>query len=229
MHHRAAIHDAMQFLTNQRRTTSEQHVDLSKSRRLRDACDLQKMLSWFADHDPFSDEIAELRSLSTGLTACDADGINCDDAEKIGAQIQASLDGISYNDAKIKRSQQVRMMQDLQPGVRIHDKTIKIDPSVLFLGCCAIGKRLDADIEKYLSHEMSTFPPALFKDGYMRKADKADLAQVVQKDMTNHISLEISPKPIVVIDGGWLVHRVRWKRGTSYADIMNDYVSYLEK
>ena len=71
---------------------------------------------------------------------------------------------------------------------------------------------MDTDMEKYFSHEMSPTPPSLFKDGYMRKTDKSDLARILQKDLTNHVSIT-TPQQLVVIDGGWLLHRVRWKMG----------------
>lgn len=104
----------------------------------------------------------------------------------------------------------------------VHDRGIRINE-------CAISKRIDVDIQKYMSHEMCTIPPALFKDGFMRKADKADLAQVIQKDMGNCISHELDPQPIVVVDGGWLLHRVRWRKSLTYEEIVNEYSSYLER
>lgn len=46
MHHRAAIHDALCTLTGKTRTTSEQHVELGKTRRQRDEADLEKTIEW---------------------------------------------------------------------------------------------------------------------------------------------------------------------------------------
>ena len=47
--------------------------------------------------------------------------------------------------------------------------------------------------------------------------------------MTNHISDEVSSKPMVLIDGGWLLHRMRWKKVASFGEIVDSYVSYIEK
>ena len=119
MHHRASIHDAMTLLTNHRRTTSEQHIDLGQSRRQGDISDIENIIAWFNDHNPFTLKTEDLQSLSTGLTANEEDNINCYDAEAVGARIQAGLNGVSFSEAKIKRSQQVRVLQDLQPGIKI--------------------------------------------------------------------------------------------------------------
>ena len=105
IHHSASIHDTITDLTNQRKIISEQQIDLGKSGRRRDLSDLQ-MMGCFTEHNPISEEIEELRLLSTGPTTQDADVVNCHDAELSDAQIKASLDGDRYNDAKINRSQQ---------------------------------------------------------------------------------------------------------------------------
>jgi len=88
MHRCAGIHNAMSTLTKMEHRTSEQHVDLSRSRRKRHWSDMEKIDLWFRNHDPFAADVSTLRSLSTGLTAQENDGINCDDAETVGATIQ---------------------------------------------------------------------------------------------------------------------------------------------
>ena len=49
--------------------------------------DLEKILGWFEQHDPFNTELSSLRSLTTGLRAIDEDGINYDEAELVGKKI----------------------------------------------------------------------------------------------------------------------------------------------
>ena len=44
-------------------------------------------------HDPFNGTVPQLRSLSSGLTAREGDGINCHEAEKVDEVIQRSMDG----------------------------------------------------------------------------------------------------------------------------------------
>ena len=99
MHQRASIHDAMMTLTGKRHMTSEQHVDLSKSRQSRDQADIGKLLEWLDLNDPFTTDSTELRSITSGLTAMPEDNLNCYDAESVGARLQKSLDGCIFKDA----------------------------------------------------------------------------------------------------------------------------------
>jgi len=60
MHQRASIHDAMMTLTGKGHMTSEQHVDLSKSRQSGDQADIGKLLEWSDLNDPFTTDSTEL-------------------------------------------------------------------------------------------------------------------------------------------------------------------------
>lgn len=61
-----------------------EHSDLSKSRMNRDKKDVASLAAWFDDRNPFKCNNVSLRCLSTGKTAVDGDGINCDEVEKWG-------------------------------------------------------------------------------------------------------------------------------------------------
>ena len=115
----ASIHDAMTLRTQKKLHTSKQHVDLGSARKYRDRTDLDKLLDWFDDHNPFICNSSDLCSLLTGLTAKEEDGVNCDITEEVGFKLQSNIDSVSYNGAKIKRSEQIKTLQDLQPGVRV--------------------------------------------------------------------------------------------------------------
>ena len=66
------------------------------------------------------------------------DNFNCDDAEQAGQHIQESLNGVSVENFKIKRNDQVRTQENLRSGVKIGEKTIHIDPLILFMRLTAI-------------------------------------------------------------------------------------------
>ena len=111
--------------------------------------------------------------------AIDENGINCDEAELVGQKIHQSLDGIAVTNAHIKRSDHARTLNDLLPGILIGKKNVHIEPSVLFMRCTALAHRESEDIKSYFKYEMSAIPTSLFKDSYMRKTDKSELARVV--------------------------------------------------
>ena len=84
MHKCAAVHEAMTSVTNAKHKTSEQHVELGESRSNRDYSDLNTVKAWFDQHEPFDQNETRLRSLSSGLTASQSDGVNCHETEKVG-------------------------------------------------------------------------------------------------------------------------------------------------
>ena len=70
--------------------TSEQYVDISCSRILRDNNDLQTL----KDDKNFNKDERRLKSLSSHLI--DNGTINCDEAEEIGQKMQETLDELQW-------------------------------------------------------------------------------------------------------------------------------------
>ena len=69
MHRCAQVHNAMCNLTGLQHRSSEQHVELTTSRRRRDKKDLDLFKNWIQNHNPFDESNPSLRSLTSGLTA----------------------------------------------------------------------------------------------------------------------------------------------------------------
>ena len=84
-HQSAAINKSMTELTMVDRSSSEQHKDLSESRRSRDAADFQKVYEWFSERNPFGMADKHLKSLSTGKIG--SEDLKCDMAESVGEKI----------------------------------------------------------------------------------------------------------------------------------------------
>ena len=80
---------------------------------------MNKCLDWFRSHDPFDGNVPQLRSLVSRLASSEGDGINCDETEKVGSEIQRSLDSVSVRNATIKRRQMVHTLNELKPGVKV--------------------------------------------------------------------------------------------------------------
>ena len=223
MHRRAGIHDAMSTLTNLKRHTSEQHVELTSSRRERDMKSMWKVLAWFDAHDPFLPMVEELRSLSTGLTALDNDNINCDDAENVGYQLQKKLDGVCFEEVKMKRSEQIRSLACLQDAIKVDNEHVHINPLILFGRLTTLAQRQE-DIKEQFKYELTPEPASLFKDGLMRKPTKSTLRTHLTKNVSTPPT---TPSKNVVIDGGALLWNVNWLRNSTYDDITNQYARYL--
>ena len=119
MHSCAQVHDAMTSLTGLAHRTSEQHVEFISARRKRDVDDMAVVFNWVSQHNPFHPSQPELQLLSSGLTASDGDGINCDAVEEIGQSIQRTLNKVNVLKCLLKRSMQVRTLAELEKSVKI--------------------------------------------------------------------------------------------------------------
>jgi len=224
MHRCASIHNAMTTLTNLHFNSSEQHVELGTARRNRDYNDLTLIANWLDQHNPFDFDNLKLRSLSTGITAEDGDGINCDLAEESGEAIHMKLDNLSIADATIKRCDQIKPIECLYNNVKINGQPITpIDPSVLCSRLVAIALRED-NVSQYFEYELAVEPTATFKQGLMRPADKPKMREAFIGK-----TKQSTPVGIDVLDGGDILHTVRWSQNTSYDDILKKYVVYIRK
>ena len=64
----------------------------------------------------------------------------------------------------------------------------------------------------------------------MRKVDKSELGREIKKNVRNIMpdyATQFPPDSIPVIDGGWLLHFIRWKKNNTYADVLGQYSSFL--
>ena len=82
-----------------------------------------------------------------------------------------------------------------------NNKAINIKPIALFLHLIAIAKRTP-NIEDYFHYELTAYPMSLFKDGLMRKPNKALLRNSL---VTEKADVQENSKH--VLDGGALLHK----------------------
>ncbi|GBL75599.1 hypothetical protein AVEN_66447-1, partial [Araneus ventricosus] len=86
-----------------------------------------------------------------------------------------------------------------------------------------ITKQSDEELGDILTYELCPFPLPLFDEGGMRKGMKSSLCKVF-KPCTRDFNAESS---VYIIDGGHLLHRVIWKRGSTFSSICDNYVTYV--
>ena len=91
----------MSDFTELQLATSEQHVEMRVSRIKRGFEDINKMITWLQNHNPFDDTDLSLRFLSSGQASNEKDGINCDITEDVGIIMQKKMDK-SYTDISFK-------------------------------------------------------------------------------------------------------------------------------
>ena len=81
-------------------------------------------------------------------------------------------------------------------------KVVNIDSGLLFSRLLIIMSRSPTDFQQYFDFELTPLPASLFKDGFMRKPAKAQLANELMKNVNLNNSEPHST--VVVINGGFL-------------------------
>ncbi len=97
---------------------------------------------------------------------------------------------------------------------------IHIDSTILFSRLIATAER-EEDMKPYFNYELSSVPTSLFKDGFIRKGAKSQLANFFTSSING---CEYQRNAKYVIDRGALLHRVKWEVKTTYQVIAKQYV-----
>ncbi len=223
MHKCAGIHDAMTTLTDVKTTGSEQHIELGKSRCKCDFQDLLKIQEWFDQHEPFDVKEVALCSLSSGLTTTEGDGINPDKANEVGLKIQMQIDGLNVAEASIKRRDHIKPLANLKPGIIVDQREVNIDPTILFTRLIAVVLR-EEDTSPYFEYELIAFPTSLFRENFMRRAVKTQLAKSLI--FFPHFTLCNSAPPSRTFSICLLCSE-QSTESVSYQQIAQQYVSYV--
>ena len=92
MHAMNTVCERLEVLADVAMDTTAQHVDVSDSRRKKDAKDI--LLDWFSSHDPFA-EISKILSIASGVVGDDK--INCHRAREVGMASMFKMTGEMFN------------------------------------------------------------------------------------------------------------------------------------
>ena len=121
----------------------------------------------------------------------------------------------------------VHSFASITSSIKMGTEVVPVDPESLFQRFSATLSRKDSDsLKHYFNHELAPFPTSLFTTSVsMRKCEKAKLYSYytpVDKflDKSNCI---------FVVDGGFLLRRVVWTMGQSFASIASTYINYVLK
>jgi hypothetical protein len=226
LHNSASVHFAMLSLTGLTNEENSKHADTGASRTARDYSDIEKLLEWLDANNPFEANSSVLRGLSTGLIASEEDNVNCDCAEDVGLAIQVKMDGKLFYELSLKKSDQIKSLEQLQKNKNKLKPTSGTDLTSLFQRLLVVVER-SADIPSYFAFELTSIPLSLFNDsGFMRKPNKPALAKALLKNVK---TVSMPPDVRYVVDGGALLHRVRWLKNSTYLDVVQQYILYVKK
>ncbi|KAG1652235.1 hypothetical protein GQR58_026445 [Nymphon striatum] len=218
----AEVNEAMQEVAGTQYNTSDQHLDNSEARKSRDHNDTMKIFDYFQDYCPFKPG-GELHNIATGITA--GPDCNAHQANKVGERILAKMEGQDALAFSFRKKDKIEPIR--QNTVTIGGESVSIDPQVLFQRLLIVANSSDYDVKDLLCYELFTLPTALFdKHGLLREANKPQLADVLSVLPIDEEKREV-PK-YHVLDGGSLIHRFPWKRGTTFDEILKTYLNYVK-
>ena len=114
-----------------------------------------------------------------------------------------------------------------QQDITLNDKTcvkfnedMKVDSQLLFQRLLVVGERCDGPEA-----------PALFeKAGMMQLANKSLLADAMWNLLGDHPQDPPNCGEVqYFLDGGSLIHRITWHRGSTYSGICTQYITYVRR
>ena len=221
------INSTMQELIGNMYTSSDQHKDYSESHKKRDQKDVKSIIDYLEERSPFSDG-GDLRSIASGVVSDKT--ANVDEARNVGQKIVDRMAGQHIADFTFKKKDQVVLMSD-SSSVKVDEKEITIDPQLLFQRLISVAKgyvQVD-DLDTFFSYELCTYPPSIFESAHLlRDAKKSVFAAEIQK--AAKVDCNFTPKENkikYVLDGGSLLARLPWPRGTTYETLCDMYVNYV--
>jgi hypothetical protein len=184
MHHMANIHAGVTSLLNLDRLSDDlHHKQSNKAHTKRENIDTAKICGWFESLNPFDFIDSRLRTLWSGVADSD-DGDKVDSAIEVEIDIRNKLKSASSTDVVMPKTYEITILSKLTKHISAGCKNLNIDVRVLFNRLLIIITR-STDLESYFSYELTPEPTSLFKDGLMRKADKAKLKNELPKGVSN--------------------------------------------
>ena len=220
----AAMNVAMQSFCGTDYHTSLQHKETGKSRIDRDYKDSQTFLSFLIERNPFCEDKL-LRNIETGVTSDPS--VNVHKATEVGNNILQAMVGKNAFDYSFKKSEQV-VTPTTAPSVTLDGEKVHVDPQLLFQRLTAAAQRSAEDIAQVFTYELCSVPSSLFDSaGFIRDPQKPALADAIWAMGDCSCAEPFSEDIQFVLDGGSLVQRVPWTRGTTFSTICNAYVNYV--
>ena len=221
----STVHAAMSTVTKTDSQPSE-HADLGASCMRRDLQDMQKIDIFLAEYSPFKYlDNDRLISLSSGIAASDTDGITCDVADVVGNDIQVRWDMQLYGNISLKKADRIKTLTDFTQSVGTSKLKLNFESNSLFHRLVLVGERTDT-IKHCFEYELTPYPTSLFKHNLMRKPNKPDL---YRNFATGFMDATLPIDVTYVIDGGFLLHKVRWSSPIDMKDILPLYLGFLKK
>lgn len=219
------IMDQLESFTNSRCASSDQHTDVTSARQKKDKEDVQSFKIWLEEHGLFDERPGKLMSLATGLVGDST--VDCHKAVEKGLQSMSKMVGADAESYKFSKKYCVKTLVGTTPVCVVDEEPVTVNTSLLFQRIVASMINNRDIVKTALIHELAPFPMSLFDDkGLMRESNKSEL----YKSLKSTAFMKPDPSEYnYVIDGGFLLHKVIWRKDVTFERIFEDYSAYICK
>ena len=131
--------------------------------------------------------------------------------------------GKRFSDVKLSQKNRALPLASMWNSIKVRGETVVVDPLMIFQRI-SISKQTDEDLKTYMKYELAPFPLSLFDENGMRKTRKAAL-YVFEVSMTEIDFCDFD----IVVDGGFLLHKVVWPKDSNISTICQCYIKYIRK
>ena len=113
-------------------------------------------------------------------------------------------------------------------GIKVDGEIVQFEPHILFQKLAVAAERTDSiNPETIFKHELTTIPKALAETPeLLHEAQKSTLADAIWST-ANQNATSVPDCVRYVLDGGALLHRIPWSRGSTYESIIETYSKYV--
>ena len=134
------------------------------------------------------------------------------------------MEGVTPAHFSFKRSDQAITLAS-KNSVRIEGEKVQIDPLLLFQRLVLAASA--ADLKLAFKYDLEIFPHTLFESvGLMHEPQKSTLAESIWK--ISQCQKTALPTDVqYVLDGGALLHRIPWNKGSTFSEIFKTYSDYV--
>ena len=114
-------------------------------------------------------------------------------------------------------------------AVRVNDEPIIVDLLVLFQRLLKTAQSTPETIPSLFKYELTNLPCALFDaSGLPRQASKSTLAEYLWSSAKEETTLP-NENIHFVLDGGSLLHKLPWQRGSTYNQLAEMYAEFVAR
>ena len=179
--------------------------------------------------DPFVSDSASLSNIANGMTT--ENNVNADNAKEVGEHILETMLGKSVSEHTFKRKDQVVTM-GVKQSLTVNGESISVDPQLLFQRLVTAARDVTEDMRDLFRYELCGHPSSLFEpSGLMRPAVKAALSDALwtMARCADTPLPKVDENKLFVLDGGSLLHRLPWPRGSTFGGLCALYVDFVQR